>query len=129
MLPPSPQFDGDQGPDPPVRRLLRVLPPHPPAVRRVHVLRGGAPGGQGPGPHAHRRHGPGNQCLFSIIQYLFIEFNEFIYCRHGPGNQCRGQPPLKGKENQNTVQNFTLHIDWCYHEIHKHSCRSQHHTH
>ena len=21
---------------------------------------------------------------------------------------------------------YTLHIDWCYHSIHKHSCRSQH---
>ncbi|XP_063657133.1 DNA-binding protein RFX2 isoform X4 [Pan troglodytes] len=38
-----PQLHGDPGPDLAQRRQLRLLPPHPPALRRVHVLPGGAP--------------------------------------------------------------------------------------
>lgn len=53
------QLNGDQRPDPEERRQLWVVPPDPPAVRRVHVLPDRAPSGPGKRRDPHRRHGRG----------------------------------------------------------------------
>ena len=56
------QLHGDPRPDPAQRRQLRLLPPHPAALRRVHVLPGGAPGRRGHWRDAHCCDGRGERC-------------------------------------------------------------------